>query len=86
MGETHRLLLGPQDPGWRAIADVTIPISNNLLVKPGIKASDLKKIVSHPEALKECAKWLSANFPQVPLEEVSSTAAAARHTTDLRQP
>jgi prephenate dehydratase len=77
VGETHRLLLAPQDPGWHVIADVTIPISNNLLVKPGTSASDLRKIVSHPEALKQSANWLKANFPGVPQENVSSTAAAA---------
>lgn len=77
VGETHRLLLAPQDPGWRVIADVTISISNNLLVKPGTRASDVRKVVSHPEALKECASWLKANFPQLPGEDVSSTAAAA---------
>jgi len=46
-------------------------------VKPGTRASDLRKIVSHPAALKECASWLTANFPQLPREDVSSTAAAA---------
>jgi prephenate dehydratase len=51
VGETQKLLLAPQNPEWRVIADVTIPISNNLLVKPGAKPSDLRKIVSHPEAL-----------------------------------
>ena len=59
------------------VGDITIPISNNLSVKPGTKASDLKKIVSHPAALKECGKWLKTNLPQLPQEEVSSTAAAA---------
>ena len=77
VGETQKLLLAPQDLGWRVIADVTIPISNNLLVKPGTKPSDLRKIVSHPEALRECANWLRANFPQLAQESMSSTAAAA---------
>jgi prephenate dehydratase len=77
VGETHRLLLAPQDPGWHVIADVTIAISNNLLVKPGTRPSDLRKIISHPEALRESANWLKANFPQLPQEGVSSTAAAA---------
>jgi prephenate dehydratase len=75
--ETHRLLLGSQAPGWHVIGDVTISISNNLLVKPGTRASDLRKIVSHQAALKECASWLKANFPQLSQEDVSSTAAAA---------
>ena len=77
VGETHKLLLAPQAPEWRVIADVTIPISNNLLVKPGTRASDLRKIVSHPEALKECANWLKSNFPELAQESMSSTAAAA---------
>ncbi|MFY9986598.1 MAG: prephenate dehydratase domain-containing protein [Chthoniobacterales bacterium] len=76
VGETQKLLLAA-DLGWRIIGDITIPISNNLLVKPGTKASDLKKVISHPEALKECAKWLKTNFPELAQEEVSSTAAAA---------
>jgi prephenate dehydratase len=71
VGETHRLLLAPQDPGWHVIADVTISISNNLLVKPGTRPPDLRKI------LRESANWLKANFPQVSQEGVSSTAAAA---------
>ena len=77
VGETHKLLLAPPDPKWRVIADVTIPLSNNLLVKPGTRASDLRKIVSHPEALKECANWLRTNFPQLDQESMSSTGAAA---------
>jgi prephenate dehydratase len=77
VSETHRLLLAPEDPGWHVIADVTIPISNNLLVKPGTRPSDLRKIISHPEALRESANWLKANFPQMSQEGVSSTAAAA---------
>jgi prephenate dehydratase len=77
VGETHRLLLAPQDLDWHVIADVTISISNNLLVKPGTRPSDLRKIISHPEALRESANWLKANFPQLPQEGVSSTAAAA---------
>lgn len=77
VGETQKLLLAAPDLGWRIIGDITIPISNNLLVKPGTKASDLKKVLSHPEALKECTKWLKTNFPELAQEEVSSTAAAA---------
>lgn len=58
--------------GWRVIVDVTISISKNLLVKPETRASDLRKVVSHPEALKACASWLKANVPQLPREDVSS--------------
>jgi prephenate dehydratase len=53
VGETHRLLLATQAPGWHVIAEVTLSISNNLLVEPGTRPSDLIKIISHPEALRE---------------------------------
>ena len=78
VGETQKLLLAAPDLGWRIIGDITIPISNNLLVKPGTKASDLKKVISHPEALKECAKWLKTNFPELAQEEVSSNRGGCR--------
>ena len=79
VGETHKLLLSPQDPGWHVIAEVTLSISNNLLVKPGTRPSDLRKIISHPEALRESANWLKANFPQLPQEGVNSTASQSTH-------
>jgi prephenate dehydratase len=53
------------------------PTGDNLLMKPGTRPADLRKIISHPEALKESASWLKANFPQLPQEGISSTAAAA---------
>lgn len=51
-------------------------ISHFLLSKTGdIKA--IKKIASHPQALGQCRKWISANFPNTRSVETSSTAAAA---------
>jgi prephenate dehydratase len=47
------------------------------LVKSGTRASDIRKILSHPEALKQSANWLKTNFYGVPQENVNSTAEAA---------
>ena len=34
-------------------------------------------MLSHPQGLGQCRGWLAANLPDVPVEETTSTAAAA---------
>jgi len=54
-----------------------IDIKMNLLVKPGIKPGLIKKIVSHPQALKQCRMYLKRKWPAINLEEYVDTASAA---------
>jgi chorismate mutase/prephenate dehydratase len=58
-------------------AEILLPISHDLLSKTG-RLEDVTRIVSHPQALAQCRKWLEKNVPQVPLFEVHSTAGAAK--------
>jgi chorismate mutase/prephenate dehydratase len=57
-------------------AEIFLEIHHNLLSRSG-NAADVKKIVSHPQALAQCRNWLASHFPSVPVEEVASTAHAA---------
>lgn len=75
--EFARNLMKGHDPGFRVVGEVTIPIRIDLLVKPGTKQGDIKKVMSHPNALKEAQTYLRAKFPGVAQEETRSTAAAA---------
>ncbi|NPA49878.1 MAG: prephenate dehydratase [Thermodesulfobacteria bacterium] len=61
----------------KVCGEVFIPISHDLLNQTGRK-EDIKKVLSHPHALAQCRRWLRKNLPSVPVEEVSSTAFAAR--------
>jgi len=61
----------------QVIAEVMMEISHNLLSKTG-NLEQISKIVSHPQPLAQCRHWLEANMPDVPLVDVSSTAAAAQ--------
>ncbi|HEY7362565.1 MAG TPA: prephenate dehydratase [Methylomirabilota bacterium] len=56
--------------------EVYLPITQHLLsAAPGL--ADVKTVISHPQALAQCRGWLAANLPEVPTQEVTSTAAAA---------
>jgi prephenate dehydratase len=55
-----------------------INIKHNLLVKRGAKTADVKKIVSHQQALKQCRMYLRRVWPEIELEEYVDTASAAK--------
>lgn len=52
-------------------------ISHHLMNQTG-KLEDIKKILSHPQAIAQCRKWLRKKLPSVPIETVPSTALAAK--------
>ncbi|HHW61718.1 MAG TPA: prephenate dehydratase [Syntrophomonadaceae bacterium] len=54
-----------------------LPIEHALLVKAGGNAAMITQIVSHPQALGQCRKYLKQNFPGLPQQTAASTAKAA---------
>ena len=60
----------------RICAEIFLDIHENLLSRSG-RPEDIRKIVSHPQPLAQCRRWLTEHFPHVQLEEVASTAHAA---------
>ena len=57
-------------------AEIYLDIHHNLLSRSG-KDADVRRIISHPQALAQCREWLSRHFPSIPIDEVASTAHAA---------
>lgn len=58
-------------------AEVLLPISHCLLVRPGTGLTDVRRVVAHPQALAQCRRWLGTHLPAIPTEEESSNARAA---------
>lgn len=59
------------------VDEIAIPVEFALLVRPGTKLSDIKKVATHPHAQAQCLDWLAKNLPGVHVLPAMSTAAAA---------
>uniref|UniRef100_A0A7V6CDF2 Bifunctional chorismate mutase/prephenate dehydratase n=1 Tax=Thermodesulfobacterium geofontis TaxID=1295609 RepID=A0A7V6CDF2_9BACT len=63
--------------GLKVCGEIYESISHYLMNQTG-KIEDIKKILSHPQAIAQCRKWLRKKLPSVPIETVPSTALAAK--------
>ncbi|WP_020675631.1 prephenate dehydratase [Geopsychrobacter electrodiphilus] len=61
----------------QVIAEILLEISHDLLSQTG-KLEQICKVVSHPQALAQCRRWLDENLPDTPQMDLTSTAAAAQ--------
>lgn len=59
------------------LASMTLPIEQFLITLPGTTYAELREVVSHPQALGQCAGWLAEHAPNARQTAVSSTAHAA---------
>lgn len=75
--ETIDNLLKIKDESVKIQGEICLPIKHLLLSKAKDK-STITKIMSHPQALAQCGKYLYENFKEAELKEVSSTSYAAQ--------
>jgi chorismate mutase/prephenate dehydratase len=64
------------DSELKICAEIYLDIHHHLLSRSG-RSQDIKRIVSHPQALAQCRQWITTHFPAANLDEVASTAHAA---------
>ena len=76
-GSIHRnydLLLENDLP---IVGEVTLPITHNLMALPGTALKDVKRILSHPQALAQCERFLRG-MSGVSVEATYDTAGSAK--------
>lgn len=59
-------------------AEVVIPVSFDLCVRPGTTLDQVQRVISHPHAIAQVRGWLDANLPDAMVVERGSTAGAAQ--------
>jgi prephenate dehydratase len=68
------------------VREVTLPISQCLITRPGVTLDQVTKIISIPHAYSQCRLWLRRNLPGCEIEAASSTAAAAERVAASGEP
>ncbi|HEY5943133.1 MAG TPA: prephenate dehydratase [Solirubrobacterales bacterium] len=58
----------------------------HLIAREGVQAETVEAVLSHPQPLAQCQRFLRENFPEVELRSVSSTAAAVRMVSESARP
>jgi prephenate dehydratase len=76
VSETLDILI--HDSELRIRGELVVPVEQCLLVKPGMRAEDVRVIYSHPQALGQCRAFLERCFPRARLEASLSTAGAVQ--------
>ena len=71
-----------RDYHLKIIGEIYIHIQMNLMVNPGVTKADIQTIYSHPIAIKQCAEYIEANFPNARLIENQDTAASGKLVHD----
>ncbi len=76
VGTTLDLLV--HRPGPLIRREVLLPVRQHLLARAGTRVEDVARVLSHPQAFGQCARFLRARLPGAALEPTQSTADAAR--------
>jgi len=58
----------------------------HLIARAGTPVEAVEAVLSHPQPLAQCARFLRETFPAVELRSVSSTAAAVRMVSESARP
>ena len=60
------------------VGEIQLRIAHQLMVLPGVKASDIETIYSHPQGLAQCERSISTHFPTVNRTATYDTAGSAK--------
>ncbi len=65
----------------RIAAEICLDVNHCLMSKRG-DPGRVKRIVSHPQGLAQCRRWIASHYPNATLHESASTAGAAREALE----
>jgi prephenate dehydratase len=70
----------------RIVAEVVRPISHSLVARPRVAVEQIECVLSHPQALAQCRRFLREHVPGAGTEAVGSTAEAVRLVAASEEP
>jgi prephenate dehydratase len=73
-------------PGVSIVGEEVLPVSHALIARPETKLEDISAVVSHPQPLGQCRRWLAENLPDRRAIAATSTAEAVRTVSESAEP
>jgi prephenate dehydratase len=70
----------------RIAREVVLPIHHCLIARGDIALEDVTRVISHPQALPQCARFLQDQLPGAERGTVGSTAEAVQRVAESREP
>ena len=70
----------------RIVAELVLPIRHCLVARPGVEVEGVTRVVSHPQALSQCAVFLRERLPGAERVSATSTAEAVRGVAESGEP
>jgi prephenate dehydratase len=68
------------------IAEVVLPIRHSLIAREQIELGSIARVLSHPQATPQCARFLAEHLPHAERVIAGSTADAARIVAESGEP
>jgi prephenate dehydratase len=66
--------------------EMVCQVEHYLLARPGVKLSDITRVISHPQAAAQCRRHLAELLTGVELEAANSTTEAALRVAESQEP
>lgn len=70
----------------RIVGEVVRPISHCLIARRPARFEEITRVISHPQAVSQCRRFLSEELPGVELASAASTAEAVRLVSVAEEP
>ncbi|MDR1421286.1 MAG: prephenate dehydratase [Coriobacteriales bacterium] len=64
--------------GAQILSELVIDIHHDLIVRPGVTSSDIQTVISHPQALGQCRRYLSEHLRGALTQPANSTSEGVR--------
>jgi prephenate dehydratase len=70
------------EPGPLIRREVLVPVRQHLLARAGSRVEDVRRVISHPQPVGQCSRFLRERLPGVTIDPANSTADAVRRAAD----
>jgi len=68
------------------VGELVLAVSQHLIAGTALPLRSVERVLSHPQAISQCARFLRERLPDAVIEPVSSTAEAARIVVGRPEP